>query len=159
MAPPPVEFPYAPASTPCHNESANRRMKQPREAKFQISVFPGLLNKDKQSEKKDRQKERKQLTSGRRFTEGNRRSVNFDAPLPHRNCRGRPCGRATHRPGRSAFRSFCSKASPSSRSTWRTSSSDLRSAPSFGLAQPTGARTPAIKTSDALRSAALRLIC
>jgi transposase-like protein len=24
--------------------------------------------------------------------------VNFDAPLPHRNCRGRPCGRATHRP-------------------------------------------------------------
>src|SRR6266849_3835034 len=36
MAPPPVEFPYAPASTPCHNESANRRMKQPREAEFRF---------------------------------------------------------------------------------------------------------------------------
>ncbi len=27
-------------------------------------------------------------------------TVNFDAPVPHRNCRGRPCGRATHRPRR-----------------------------------------------------------
>src|SRR5216683_1618811 len=34
----------------------------------------------------------------------NRRSVNFDAPLPHRNCRGRPCGRAAHRPRRAAKR-------------------------------------------------------
>ena len=50
MAPPPVEPPYAPASKPRQNESAKRRMKQPREAEFKFSVSPEFLKKDTKNE-------------------------------------------------------------------------------------------------------------
>src|SRR6266849_6752582 len=77
MAPPPVEFPYAPASTPCQYESENRRMKQPREAEFRFQSSQGSSTKTNKPKGQTERKKAVDFGAPLHRRTDNRHSVNF----------------------------------------------------------------------------------